>query len=216
LVTVIPNGVDCKRFHPEVASAGLRAELGLEDKFAIIFVGALTKWHRYKGLDVLLAAVKIALRKGGDLRLMVVGDGTLREQYQSLATQLGISANVLFLGNVADAALPEHYSASDAAVLPSKDQSEGFGLTILEANATGKPVIASNVGGIPSVVSQGHNGLLVPPNDAPKLAEALLHLSKNREAADAMGRNGRAVAEEHDWKKTAALTTQVYVTALAP
>jgi len=215
LVTVIPNGVDCDRFHPQVRSARLRAELGLEDKFAIIFVGALTKWHRYKGLDVLLAALKIALHKREDLRLIVVGDGTLREQYQSLATQLGISANVLFLGNVPDDTLPEHYSASDAAVLPSKDQSEGFGLTILEANATGKPVVASNVGGVPSILRQGYNGLLVPPNDASKLAEALLSLSKNREAAAAMGRNGRKLAEEHDWKRTAALTTQVYLDALA-
>jgi glycosyltransferase involved in cell wall biosynthesis len=132
-----------------------------------------------------------------------------------MATELGISAKILFLGDVPDAELPEYYAASDVTVLPSKDQSEGFGLTILEANATGKPVIASNVGGIPSVVRHGYNGLLVQPNDASRLAEAILYLSKNHDAAAAMGRNGRKVAEAHDWKKTAALTEQVYVDALA-
>ena len=215
LVTVIPNGVDCKRFHPDMKSARLMAQLGLEGQFAIIFVAALTKWHRYKGLDVLLGALKIALRKRKDLRLLVVGDGELREEYRTMATELGISANILFLGDVPDAELPEYYAASDVTVLPSKDQSEGFGLTILEAAATGKPVVASNVGGIPSVVNHGYNGLLVPPNDASRLAEAILYLSENRDAAAAMGRNGRRGAEEHDWKRTAALTEQVYVDALA-
>jgi glycosyltransferase involved in cell wall biosynthesis len=215
LVTVIPNGVDCKRFHPDVKPARVRAQLGLEDEFAILFVGALTKWHRYKGLDVLLDAMKIALRQREDLRLLVVGDGELREEYRRIATQLGISANTLFLGNVPDAQLPEYYSASDVTVLPSKDQSEGFGLTILEANASGRPVVASNVGGIPSVVSHGYNGLLTRPNDPYSLAEAIQYLSNNRPVVAAMGRNGRKVAEEHDWKRTAALTEQVYVDALA-
>jgi len=215
LVTVIPNGVDCKRFHPDVKSARIRAQLGVEGEFAMIFVGALTKWHRYKGLDVLLGSMEIALRKREDLRLLVVGDGELREEYQKMAAELGISPKILFLGDVPDAELPEYYAASDVAVLPSKDQSEGFGLTILEANATGKPVVASNVGGIPSVVRHGYNGLLVPPNHTSELAEAILFLSENREAAAAMGRNGRKVAEAHDWKRTAALTENVYVDALA-
>jgi len=215
LVTVIPNGVDCKRFHPDVKSARIRAQLGVEGEFAMIFVGALTTWHRYKGLDVLLGSMEIALRKREDLRLLVVGDGELREEYQKMAAELGISPKILFLGDVPDAELPEYYAASDVAVLPSKDQSEGFGLTILEANATGKPVVASNVGGIPSVVRHGYNGLLVPPNHTSELAEAILFLSENREAAAAMGRNGRKVAEAHDWKRTAALTEKVYVDALA-
>jgi glycosyltransferase involved in cell wall biosynthesis len=215
LVTVIPNGVDCKRFHPEVTPTTIRAQLRLEDKFAILFVGALTKWHRYKGLDVLLSAMKIAVAKRKDLRLLIVGDGELRKEYRIIAAELGITANILFLGDVSDNELPEYYAASDVTALPSKDMSEGFGLTILEANASGKPVVASNVGGIPGVVNHGYNGLLLPPNDASTLAEAILYLSKNRGAAAAMGRNGRKVAEQHDWKRTAALTEQVYVDALA-
>ncbi len=215
LVSVVPHGVDCDRFRPEIPSAGLRRRLGLGSKFTIIFVGALTKWHKYKGLDVLLNAMKIILNKHKELALLVVGEGELKDHYQTTSRQLGINARMLFLGDVPDAQLPEYYAAADLLVLPSKDRSEGFGLTILEANAAGKPVVASNTGGIPSLVRDNYNGLLVPPNEPAALSEALLYLSNNRGLAATMGRNGRKVAEEHDWSKTAALTERVYLDALA-
>lgn len=214
LVSVVPNGVDCERFRPEIRSAGLRSRLGLGSKFVIIFVGALTKWHRYKGLEVLFDAMKIALNKEKALALLVVGDGELKTRYQSTAQQLGIDGSILFLGNVSDVQLPECYATADLLVLPSKDRSEGFGLTILEANAIGKPVVASNIGGISSVVTDNYNGLLVPPNDPIALSEALLRLDGNRDLVATMGRNGRRVAEEHDWKNTALLTEHVYIKAL--
>jgi len=207
LVTVIPNGVDCERFHPSSATIPSRQS---GDAFTLLFVGALTKWHRYKGLDVLLRAMKVALRQRKGIRLLVVGDGELAGEYRSLASELGLGAQVAFLGNVPDDELPHYYAVSDAAVLPSKDRSEGFGLTILEANASGKPVIASNVGGIPSVVTDGYNGLLVPPKDTSKLAKAILWLSEDPDAITRMGLNGRKVAENHSWTKTAALTEQLY------
>jgi glycosyltransferase involved in cell wall biosynthesis len=93
--------------------------------------------------------------------------------------------------------------------------SEGFGLTLLEANASGKPVIASRVGGIPDVVRDGYNGILVPPNDPNALAAGIRGLMMNPENARLMGRNGRKHAEAHDWKKVGALTEQVYEEALA-
>jgi len=209
LVTVIPNGVDCERFRPVPKPATLLGTR-LGDAFTLLFVGALTKWHRYKGLDVLLQAMKVALCERKGIRLLVVGDGELAGEYRALASELGIGAQVAFLGNVTDDKLPQYYAVSDAAVLPSKDRSEGFGLTILEANATGKPVIASNVGGIPSVIANGYNGLLVPPKDASKLAGAILWLSQNPGTMTRMGVNARKVAETHSWTKTAALTEQLY------
>ncbi len=215
LVSVVPHGVDCDRFRPEISSTGLRGRLGLGSRFTIIFVGALTKWHRYKGLDVLLSAMRIILNKRKELSLLVVGEGELKNNYQARSRQLGINANTLFLGDVPDPQLPEYYAAADLLVLPSRDRSEGFGLTVLEANASGKPVVASNTGGIPSVVRDNYNGLLVPPNDPAALSEAVLSLSNNRDRAETMGRNGRTVAEEHDWSKTASLTELVYLDALA-
>jgi glycosyltransferase involved in cell wall biosynthesis len=93
--------------------------------------------------------------------------------------------------------------------------SEGFGLTLLEANASGRPVIASNVGGIPSVVKNGYNGLLVHPNDPVALANAIARLEGNRPEARAMGCNGRRFAEMRDWSNTASQTERVYAEVLS-
>jgi glycosyltransferase involved in cell wall biosynthesis len=214
-VSVVPNGVDCERFHPGVDASELRRSLPIEGKFVLLFVGALTKWHRYKGLDLLLRSLRIALDKDPDLSLVVVGDGDLRNEYHHLTEELGLEENVIFAGDVSDDKLPQHYALADALVLPSKDMSEGFGLTLLEANASGKPVIASRVGGIPSVVQNGHNGLLVPPNEPGELARAILQLKNNPREVEQMGHNGRLFARLHDWSIVASQTEQVYKDVLS-
>lgn len=209
LVQVVPNGVDCTRFNPAQYSNIVREKLQLGDKFTVIFVAALTKWHRYKGLDVLLKAFR-HLTQVHDAKLIVVGDGELKTYYKSISHSLGLDSSVCFVGDVNDAELPQYYSASNASVLPSKDMSEGFGLTLLEANACGIPVIATEVGGIPSVVKNGHNGILVPPNDPQSIAGAILTLIKSPKVARGLGRNGRKFAETRDWKNTAASMENVY------
>ena len=215
ILRVVSNGVDCDTFNPSTDGSRVREQLHLGNRFTLIFVGALTKWHRYKGLEILLRAVNELVAGRLDLALVVVGDGELKEYYVTLSRQLSLDKVVMFVGNVPDAELPQYYAASDALVLPSKDMSEGFGLTLLEANASGKPVIASRVGGIPDVVRDGYNGILVPPNDPNALAAGIRGLMMNPENARLMGRNGRKHAEAHDWKKVGALTEQVYEEALA-
>jgi len=214
LVRVIPNGVDCDRFNPSNDGSKVREELNLGSRFTIVFVAALTKWHRYKGLDVLLHAVR-SLPQDVNCVLMIVGDGELKSHYNALSHSLGLDRRVMFVGEVGDAELPQYYSASNVSILPSKDSSEGFGLTLLEANATSLPVIASRVGGIPSVVKDGYNGILVPPNDPQALSKAIRTMITNPKKAREMGRNGRKFAETREWKKTAAETEAVYEEALA-
>ncbi|MEM2965251.1 MAG: glycosyltransferase, partial [Candidatus Bathyarchaeia archaeon] len=179
-VAIIPNGVDCEKFNPSVEGEKVRARYGLKGFKIVLFVGALTKWHRYKGLDILLKAFKHVNEKHPYTRLLVVGDGHLKTEYQRQADSLGLSSRVIFAGNVSDGDLPKYYAASDMLILPSKDRSEGFGLTILEANASGKPAIGSNVGGVPSVIKNGVNGLLVPPCDEKSLAAAVPMALKTR------------------------------------
>jgi glycosyltransferase involved in cell wall biosynthesis len=214
-VTIIPNGVDCERFHPNVNATRLRQNLRIKGRFVLLFVGALTKWHRYKGLDILLRSLRMAADQDLDLSLVIVGDGNLGHEYHRMAEDLRLQENVIFAGDVSDDDLPQYYGLAGALVLPSKDMSEGFGLTLLEANASGKPVIASRVGGIPSVVRNGHNGYLVPPNDPKALAEAILRLKRDPRQSEEMGRNGRAVAELHDWKAVAEQTEKVYLDVLS-
>lgn len=209
-LTVVPNGVDCERFHPNINATELRQSLRIEGKFVLLFVGALTKWHKYKGLDILLRSLRMALDQDPDLSLVIVGGGDLKSEYQRMTEELRLQENVIFAGDVSDDKLPQHYALADTLVLPSKDMSEGFGLTLLEANASGKPVIASRVGGIPSVVQNAYNGLLVPPNEPAELANAILRLKRNPRETEEMGHNGRLFALEHDWSVVASQTEKVY------
>ena len=214
-VSVVPNGVDCQRFNPRNDGTQIKNQFNLKDRFTLLFVGALTRWHGYKGLDNLLVALSIAVNRGLKVVLLVIGDGSLKEEYQQLAHKLNVHRSVLFAGNVPDMQLPLYYAAADALALPSKNMSEGFGLTLLEANATGLPVVASRIGGIPSVVRDGYNGLLVEPGNAEVLAQAIARLIEHRVERMEMGRNGRHVAEGYDWSIVAAKTERVYLQATA-
>lgn len=208
-VAVIPNGVDTTRFKPGLDGSRVRARHDLDGCVVALFVGALTKWHGYKGLDVLIRAMRPAGSSNPRLRLLVVGDGELRERYQRLALEEGIGGVVRFAGHVPDAELPSYYAACDFSVLPSRDFSEGFGLTILEAMASGKPVIGSAVGGIPGVITDGVDGVLVEPGEPAKLAAAISNLSRAGGLAD-MGRAARRRAEACDWDKTVDSLERLY------
>jgi len=207
-VVIIPNGVDCKRFNPGIDGSQIRARHNLEDSKVILFVGALTRWHLYKGLKILIKAFSEIQDQMKETRLLIVGDGDLKPEYQAQASP--IANKVIFAGNVDDDKLPNYYAASDLLILPSIDRSEGFGLTLLEANATGKPVVASNVGGTPSVVKHGVNGLLVPPHNEKILAETITSLLKDEGRRREMGLKGRKIAEAHDWKQIAKKTEELY------
>lgn len=211
-VTIIPYGVDCEKFNPHVEGSTVRNQFKLGDAHVLLFVAALTKWHKYKGLDILLHALVHILPRSPQVRLLVLGTGELLEQYRSLAVKLGVQNHVIFAGDGGPwhVQLPAFYAASDLLVLPSKDRSEGFGLVVLEANASGKPVIGSRVGGIPAAIRDGYNGFLVDPNSPRKLANAILSLLDNETMRKSMAANAREHAERHDWKIVTSLTEKLY------
>jgi glycosyltransferase involved in cell wall biosynthesis len=213
-VVVINNGVDCQRFRPDIDSASIESQFRLEGKFVVLFVGALTKWHGYKGLDILLEAMRLAVKSLPRILLLVVGEGDLRSHYEYIAQLFGLQENVIFAGNVPDDELPKFYATCDVVAVPSKDMSEGFGLTVLEANASGRPCIGSSVGGIPEVLCDGYNGLLVAPTNAQALANRMLRLAKDERMRKEMGTNGRKVALQHDWKIVARKTELLYAAAM--
>jgi glycosyltransferase involved in cell wall biosynthesis len=137
----------------------------------VLFVGNLVA---VKGVDVLLKAwsrLAAAGVLGSEDRLAIVGDGPERGRLQAQAEALGLGPRVAFAGAVAFAEVPRWMAASDVLCLPSR--SEGTPNVVVEALASGVPVVATRVGGVPELVRQGENGLLVPPEDAPALAEAL-------------------------------------------
>lgn len=208
---MIPQGVDTMRFHPSVEGDSVRLTRGLsENTKVVLFVGALTRWHSYKGPDVLINAFRIVADEIKQSHLIVVGGGELLRDSVALAKVLGLEGHATFAGSVSEESLPKYYASCDLLVLPSRDDSEGYGLVILEAMAAGKPVIGSRVGGIPDVIRDRETGLLVEPNDPRKLADAIITLLLDDGLRRKMGSAARRFAEEHDWERVTRGVEAVY------
>ncbi|MFX0170011.1 MAG: glycosyltransferase [Candidatus Hodarchaeota archaeon] len=170
-------------------SFGFTAETPL-----LLFVGRLVA---YKGLRVLLRAFRRVLVKIPTAQLLIVGGGPLQSELQSTVTQHGLSQAVQFLGVLSQRRLRDAYSACDLFVLPSRSRSEAFGIVLLEAMAQGKPVVATQVGGIPYVVNDRETGLLVPPFDPIPLAQAIISLLQNPLYRHQLGLAGRERVRKH-------------------
>ncbi|MCD6358090.1 MAG: glycosyltransferase family 4 protein [Thermoproteales archaeon] len=164
-----------------------------------------------KGLTVLLKA--LSLLKDLDLTLVVVGEGPLRPSAEALARRLAIEDRVMFLGSINEWELPGVYRSADVVAVPSL-YGEAFGIVALEAMATGRPVVASRVGGLSELVIGGETGVLVPPGDPEALAEALRTLYEDEELRAQMGRRGRArILELYDWRVVIRHLEEVYEAA---
>jgi len=187
----IPNGIDVDRF--EVRTLLTKSDLGLRADLPVI--GTVCRLvEPKKGLSVLLHAVERLTQQSATARcqLLIVGDGPAFDQLRRLSEELGIAPWVVFAGMRRDIAslLP----LMDVFVLPSAY--EGFGISIIEAMAAGRPVVATAVGGIPDIVVHGETGLLVPPGDPAALAAAVDTLLTSPRKAAAFGARGRARASE--------------------
>jgi glycosyltransferase involved in cell wall biosynthesis len=166
----------------------------------LIFVAQLDRTHRHKGLDQLLEALPLAKQTEPNLSLVVVGRGNDHERYAAKAAALGIADCVDFLGFVPDDALAELYSSACAVVLPSQNNTEGFGMVLLEAAACGTPAVATHVGGIPAAVVDGETGLLVPPGDPDSLSAALVRIVQDVELRDRLSwKAHKRVTETFTW-----------------
>jgi len=199
-VTVIPNGVDTKRFHPKLDKNKIREKYGIDkDAKIVLFVGRL---EAYKGCEYLLSAFSIIARKVKNVYLILVGRGPLESSLKETAIKLGIKKRVFFAKYVRDEELPYYYAACDVFVLPSISEHEGFGIVQLEALACGKPVITTNIPGVKEVDAKELATIHIPPKDERSLAEAILAVLKNEKLAIKMGRNGRKLVEEkYSWQK---------------
>lgn len=170
-------------------------------KFTLLFCGRLNGKEPVKMVDLLLEAVSHIIRKHS-VELNVIGAGSRLDEYAALARDFGIEDEVHFLGHVDHDKLPSHYASADLVVLPSR--MENFPLVILEAMATGLPVVATSVGGVPEMVVEGETGLLVAPYDPGALAEAINSLLGDPSRMRAMGARGRErVREQYTWEKVA-------------
>lgn len=163
---IVPTGVDCRRFTPEMYDKKFLERFGFAGKRVMLHVGRLSMEKR---LDIVLEAMAKLATKVPDLRLLVVGAGPASESYKRMASELGLSDRVVFTGFLPDVELPVAYASCEALVIPSTFETQG--LVVLEALASGIPVVGMRYRAIPEFVHEGKNGCLF---DYDSCAEAIL------------------------------------------
>lgn len=210
-ITVVPNGVDLEQFS-EISALRqpMRRKLGVPDTdLVLVFVGRLIT---SKGLDYLLRSMPAILQQVSNSRLVIVGDGTDRPLLKKLTLELKLQDKVLFAGMVPNEEVPGYLAASDIFVFPSL--SEGFGIVVVEAMASGLPVVTTNVTGLPEIIEDGRNGLLVEPESPEQIAEKVLLLAKSDALRKSMAENNRVRARYYSWENVARMVEGVLQSAV--
>ena len=204
-ICVIPNGIDYNRFLTMPSPYEFKRDYKIAGKM-VLFVGGLSP---RKGIQHLIKAMPKILRENPYTTLVIVGvDYGFLNHLKDLSHELGVGNKVLFTGHVTNERLLESYSACDVFVLPS--EREGLPTVILEATASGKPVVATNVGGNPYVINNGITGFLVEPKNEEQLADSIIKLLLDENFARKMGNNGKKIARNYDWRVIAEKIENVY------
>lgn len=190
-ITVIDNGIDPERYESRRDWQALRRELGLDPSRR--YVACVARFHSVKDHATLIRGFAGVARAFPDVDLLLAGDGPLRADLERLVKELGVQDRVLFLGVRSD--VPRLLQAVDIFAMTSL--SEAASLTVLEAMASGRPVVVTAVGGNPELVRHEREGLLVPRGDAGATTEALRRLLEDSEMASRLGHAGQQRVREH-------------------
>jgi glycosyltransferase involved in cell wall biosynthesis len=207
---VMPNGVDTRRFRPEVRDTALRARLGLaDDAFVVGFAGSLKPWH---GVETLLEAFAALHLDVPAARLVIVGDGPQGDALLGQAARLGIDEQTIFTGKVAHQEMPALLAAMDVGVAPYARVPDFYfsPLKIYEYMAVGLAVVGSDAGEIAALVRDGQTGLMCPPEDAQVLAGALRRLARDPGLRVQLGTAARAEAERYTWENNARTVARLF------
>ena len=204
---IIPNGIDVDRFAPHPVNGPAPWPQYQDGKTNILFVGRL---ERRKGLKHLLEAYARIKWDRPDTRLLVVGPGNPDRDSQQILSSRALQ-DVVFAGRVSDEDLPRYYATADICCSPATG-SESFGYVLLEAMASSKPVIASNIDGYNAIIEHGRQGLLFHRKDSEALAASLVRLIDDPELANSMGARGREDVEQYRWERVAGQVEDFYLT----
>lgn len=201
---VIPMGVDAQLFSPKNKVDRFREKFSIQDLF-LLYVGRLTE---KKGVSYLIDAMSILLQNVPAAKLLIAGSGELDQMLRAHVVKQGLSEQIFFIGGLANSDLPALYASADVFVAPSIEakngDTEGFGLTLVEASMSGCLVIASSVGGIGDIVVDGETGFLVEPGDAQLLAEKIFYVRQCKTTLDGIRKCGRErCVERYDWSVVA-------------
>ena len=208
-VETLYHGIDPGSIEGWTSVDGVREELGIPAGAPV--VGTVANFKRHKRLDVLLRAADRVRREVPEVRFVMVGQGPLEAETRRLARDLGLERTVLFTGFRDDA--PRVASAFDVFAISS--EFEGLSIAVIEALALGKPVVVTDVGGLPEVVEDGRQGFVVPARDPASLAERIVRLLGDPLERQRMGEAGRARAATFDIRRSVARIERVYEELLA-
>lgn len=204
---VIPNGVDVNKFTKPFNPNPEFIEQIPSDCPLILSVGRLSF---RKGFHLLIEAMPRILKKNPDAKLIIAGKGYMMMYLKTLVESLGLSNNVNLIGYVPDDSLPWLYNKCNVFVLPSI-LAESFGITVIEAMASSKPVVASKMGGVPEIIQEDVNGLLFQPWDSSELSDKINRILSNKEYAESLSKQARIDAiEKYDWKVITNKIEKVY------
>lgn len=193
-IDVTPFGIDLEKFKPMTVNSVFSP-----DDFVIGTVKTLEEKY---GIEFLIKAFKIVSEKYPNLplKLLIVGAGSLEKNLKQLAKKIDIQDKTIFTGRIPFAEVPKYHNMLTISVSVSTSHSESFGVAIIEASACAKPVVVSNVGGLPEVVADGITGIIVPPKDAEATAAAIERLILDQALRSKMGSSGRERVEElYNW-----------------
>jgi glycosyltransferase involved in cell wall biosynthesis len=212
-IQVIHNGVDIKKFQPAVDKRKVKVAMGLNpDDLAIVSVGRL---YARKGLFTLIESMPDIIKKFPKAKFIISGKGQSDEMHKlnAHAERLGVRGNIVFTGYTPDRELPKLYQAADVFAFSTFYEHHPF--AVLEALATGLPVVTTTVGGIPETIDSGKNGYLVEPFNPRQFSEKILRLLENPAEAQEMGKKARQTVEQQlDWRIVVKEAMKVYDKAL--
>jgi phosphatidylinositol alpha-mannosyltransferase len=201
---VIPNGIDLNVYRPgQPPIRHLR-----DDHLNILFVGRLEK---RKGLGDLLRAYRALSSRVPKSRLIIVGDGPLRGRVESYIARHRL-ANVVMAGYVPESVKPRYYNSADIFCAPATG-AESFGIVLLEALASGLPVVATEVPGYMSVLEPGRDSITVPPKNWRELAASLVILARDEELRTRLAEYGLQKSVRYSWESVASEVVHVYLEA---
>ena len=201
-ITVVPDCVDCDRFAPGDRDKDIARRVGVNENSRVLLTVSRLPVSGYKGHERVMNAMAAAQRSGTRCTYLIVGDGPDRERLQAVAARLALDGAVVFAGNVADDELPAIYRLCDIFVLVSGSQEgerwegEGVPLVVLEAQASGKPVITGSRDGAAESIADGKTGFLVDPHEPAQLGDALERLLRDERLRVAMAGDARRHALE--------------------
>ena len=217
-VRVVPYSVDLELF--KLNKSNKKTFLELKEKYKgkkiILFVGRLVP---YKGLEFLIRAMPSIREEIKNIKLIIIGDGILKQQLEEMVSELGLDDCIEFIPGLHNEKLPPYYFAAELFVLPSIYKAEAFGIVQLEAMACGKPIVSTNVfgSGISYANKNGETGLVVPPRNPKQLSKAVIKILGGENFRKLLGRNSKLRVKKYFSKSTMVKNIlKIYKSILAP